>query len=133
MVRNGLYPLCTMLRLPACGPEMLRYLILSNVGPNGTASGVTPGLVVWGRPLGPQGPRALGAPWGAGWPGLFASPLGLNSEAYLPQFLSQNEPNPRHTSAQGGLHLTVGGRLGLMSTTHNCNSLRWCSESVWLV
>ena len=40
--------------------------------------------------------------------------------------------NPWHSSAQGGMHDTSGGRQGLMSTTRICIPLCSCSDSVCL-
>ena len=38
--------------------------------------------------------------------------------------------NPWHTAAKGCWHDTVGGRQGLMSTTHSCLQLLQCNESL---
>ena len=46
------------------------------------------------------------------------------------ELYSKRTSNPWHSSASGGMHDTLGGRQGLMSTTQGCISLRCCRESM---
>ena len=58
-------------------------------------------------------------------------PLGPRSALAERPTKCENKPNPWHIGAQSGMHLTVGGRQGLTSTTHSCILLRQCNESVF--
>ena len=95
MVRNGLYPLCTMIRLPACGPENVALFNFIERGSQWNCQRGDPRVSRLGSPVGAPGTPGIRRPMGdVGWPGLFAVPLGLNSVAHIPHLLSGKEPTP---------------------------------------